>query len=153
MAIREVVKIGDPLLRKKAREITMFDERLAQLIDDMKESMNVLNGIGLAAPQVGVLRRVIITKFDDKIEEFINPVITSMSGAIVEFEGCLSIPGRSGEVERPQKLTARAQDRYGNMREIVVEGMFARIMCHEIDHLDGVLFIDKAVRMADEEDD
>ena len=153
MAIREVVKIGDSLLRKKSREVTMFDERLAQLLDDMAESMSSLNGVGLAAPQVGVLRRVMITKFDDKVEEFINPVITDVHGAITEIEGCLSVPGRSGEVERPQKLTVKAQDRYGNQRILTAEGMFARIICHETDHLDGVLFIDKAINMTDEEDD
>lgn len=144
MAIRNIVKMGDDVLRKVCRSQLTFDEKLHQILDDMKDTMYKAEGVGLAAPQVGILRRYCIVDVGDGLIELINPVIEKKSGKQTGAEGCLSIPGRSAEVTRPLKVTVRAQDRYGKTFTVEGEGLKARAFCHEIDHLDGILYIDKA---------
>ncbi len=144
MAIRNIVTIGDPVLREKSREVTLFDSKLGTLIDDMIETMFDAAGVGLAAPQVGILRRVCVISTDgDKVYELVNPRIIKSSGEQTGPEGCLSIPGRQGIVTRPKKLTVEAFDRFGKKVKYNVEGFTAVAFCHEMDHLDGVLYIDK----------
>lgn len=146
MATRGIVKLGDDLLRERSREVTVFDERLSQLIDDMFETMFKENGVGLAAPQVGLLKRVCVVSVDGETKyELVNPVILKASGKQVGPEGCLSVPGRHGEVQRPKKLVVEAQDRHGEKHVYKVADFEAVAFCHEMDHLDGVLFIDKIV--------
>lgn len=143
MAIRNIVKLGDEVLRKVCRTQMTFDERLATTLDDMAETMYKAEGVGLAAPQIGILRRYCIIDVGDGIIELVNPVIESMSGEQTGEEGCLSIPNRYESVTRPMMVTVRAQDRKGNSFTITAEGFKARALCHEIDHLDGILYIDK----------
>lgn len=151
MAIRNIVKIGEPVLREKCREVTAFDDRLSVLIDDMTETMFAANGVGIAAPQVGILKRVCIVCTDGKtIYELVNPVIKKASGTQRGPEGCLSIPGRQETVVRPKKIVVEAYDRYGDGYVYKVEGFEAVAFCHEIDHLDGILYIDKAEKSEDE---
>lgn len=146
MAIRNIVTKGDDVLRKICRTQMQFDDKLAMILDDMRETMYKAEGVGLAAPQVGILRRFCIIDVGDGLIELINPVIMETSGSQIGAEGCLSIPGESAEVERPNYVKVRAQDRFGN--NFVVEGteLKARALCHEIDHLDGILYIDKVKR-------
>lgn len=145
MAIRNVVKndVNDELLRKKSKPVKDFDERLWMLLDDMRETMVKNNGVGIAAVQVGVLKRAVIVEPNNMFLELINPQIISMEGEDEEEEGCLSVPKVNGIVKRPMKVTVKAQDRYGYEFTITGEKYLARVMCHEIDHLDGVLFIDR----------
>lgn len=143
MAIRNIVKIGDDVLRKTCRTQMTFDEKLATILDDMAETMYKAEGVGLAAPQIGILRRYCVVDVGDGLIELINPVITEMSGSQTGNEGCLSVPDRFEDVTRPMKVTVRAQDRNGNNFTITAEGFKARAFCHEIDHLDGVLYIDR----------
>lgn len=143
MAIRNIVKLGDDVLRKVCRTQMTFDERLATTLDDMAETMYKAEGVGLAAPQIGILRRYCVVDVGDGIIELVNPVIESMSGEQTGEEGCLSIPDRYESVTRPMTVTVRAQDRRGNSFTITAEGFKARALCHEIDHLDGILYIDK----------
>ncbi|MBE6901727.1 MAG: peptide deformylase [Ruminococcaceae bacterium] len=145
MALREIVKYGDDILRKKCRPVTAFDEKLWTLLDDMKETMEDAKGAGLAAPQVGILRRVCVINVHDEhgTIELVNPEIIATEGAQTGGEGCLSLPGEWHEVERPVRATVKAQDRNGKEFTITGEGLLARALCHETDHLDGVLFIDK----------
>lgn len=144
MAIRNVVTLGDDVLRKICRTQLHFDEKLHTILDDMKETMYKADGVGLAAPQIGILRRYCIIDVGDGIIELINPVITEKSGEQTGSEGCLSLPGRFAEVTRPFKVTVKAQDRNGNNITVTGEGLKARALCHEIDHLDGILYIDRA---------
>ncbi len=144
MAIRNILKDNEPLLRKKCREVENIDERIITLLDDMKETLAVSNGVGLAAPQVGILRRVIIVDTGDEILELINPVIVKQSGHQDSLEGCLSVPGIRGHVDRPKKVTVQGFDRDGNLMEYKAQDFVATIFCHETDHLDGILFTDKA---------
>lgn len=146
MALRDIVKDGNPVLRKKSREVTVFDDKLGKLLDDMHETMVAADGCGLAAPQVGLLKRVAVVEVDDEYFEFVNPVIVAKSGSQVGPEGCLSVPGRSEEVERPENITVEFQDRKGNYFKGRFEGFIARACCHEFDHLDGILYYDKAVK-------
>lgn len=146
MAIRNIVKHGDPVLRKTSRSVLEFNERLHTLLDDMKDTMYDADGVGLAAPQVGILRRVCVIDIGDGLIELVNPVITEKSGVQNEQEGCLSLPGNYKTTCRPMKVTVRAQDRNGNSFTVTGEDLLARALCHEIDHLDGVLFIDRAVK-------
>lgn len=147
MAKRNIVKIGDDVLRKICRTQLTFDERLHQTLDDMKETMYDAEGVGLAAPQIGVLRRYCVIDVGDGLIELINPVITEKSEETqTGNEGCLSIPDRSEVVTRPMKVTVRAQNRHGENITVTGEGLKARALCHEIDHLDGVLYIDHAKR-------
>ena len=148
MAIRNIRVDDDPILRKKSREVTEFNDRLFELLDDMKETMYHSGGVGLAGPQVGVLKRVVVMDVSEDRNEYIeliNPEFIEVSGSQTDHEGCLSIPGHSAPVERPNYAKVRAFDREG--REIIVEGkeLMARALCHEIDHLDGILYIDKAM--------
>ena len=133
MALRNIVTEGDPILRKTCREVTEVNERMRILIDDMIETMREANGVGLAAPQVGVMRRI-----------FVAPEIVSLEGSQESEEGCLSVPGYYGKVERPEKITIKGLDREGNPQEYTFEGFEAVVMCHEFDHLEGILYIDKA---------
>ena len=146
MAIRNIVTEGDSILRKTCRSVLNFDERLAQLLDDMKETMYKAEGVGLAAPQVGILRRVCVVDVGDGIIELVNPVIESQEGVQEGSEGCHSLPGKSAVVRRPMKVTVRAQDRNGNTFTVTGDGLKARAFCHEIDHLNGILYVDKAIR-------
>jgi len=143
MALRNIVKDPDARLRKVCRPVKEITPHILQLLDDMAETMVYADGVGLAAPQVGVLRRIVVIDVGDGLIELINPVITEMSGKQLGSEGCLSVPDRFEEVERPLKVTVRAQDRNGNNFTISAEGFKARAFCHEIDHLDGVLYIDR----------
>ena len=142
MAIRNIVKLGDDILRKKCRTQLTFDERLHMILDDMAETMYNAEGVGLAAPQVGILRRYCIVDVGDGLIELINPVITERSGSQTGEEGCLSIPNEYSSVTRPMNVTVKAQDRHGNNITVSGEGLKARALCHEIDHLDGILYID-----------
>ena len=147
MAKRNIVKIGDDVLRKICRTQLTFDEKLHQTLDDMKETMYDAEGVGLAAPQIGMLRRYCIIDVGDGLIELINPVITEKSDETqTGNEGCLSIPDRSEVITRPLKVSVRAQNRYGENITVTGEGLKARALCHEIDHLDGVLYIDHAKR-------
>ena len=143
MAIRNIVKVGDDVLRKICRTQMTFDEKLWSLLDDMAETMYKADGVGLAAPQVGILRRVCVVDVGDGLIELINPVITEKSGSQKGNEGCLSVPDRFEEVTRPNKVTVKAQNRMGENIEIKADGFLARAFCHEIDHLDGILYIDR----------
>lgn len=142
MAKRNIVKIGDDVLRKTCRTQLNFDEKLHQILDDMAETMYAAEGVGLAAPQVGILRRYCIIDVGEGKIELINPVIIEKSGEQVGSEGCLSIPDRYEQVKRPMYVKVRAQDRNGENFTVEGEGLKARALCHEIDHLDGVLYID-----------
>ncbi len=145
MAIRNIVKYGDPTLNKVSRTVVNFDERLATVLDDMAETMYDADGCGLAAPQVGILRRYCIIDIGEGLIELVNPVIIEKRGVQNETEGCLSVPGDYRKTVRPMYVKVRAQDRYGETFTVDGEGLKARALCHEIDHLDGVLFIDRAV--------
>ena len=144
MAIRNIVKHGDAILREKSRPVTVFDKGLHMLIDDMIDTMHSADGVGLAAVQVGSLRRVFVASPDgSKVIELVNPVVLEAKGEQVYSEGCLSIPGRREEVTRPQYLKIKAADRFGNERIIEAEDFLAVVFSHELDHLDGVLFLDR----------
>lgn len=145
MATRKVVKVGDQNLRKKSKEVKNFDEDLWQLLDDMKETMYSNDGMGLAAPQVGVLRRIVVVDVNNMFVELINPQIVYQEGKDIEKEGCLSVGPFKGRVERPYKITVKAVDRYGYPFSLTGEKWLARCICHELDHLDGILFIDKTL--------
>ena len=159
MALRNVVTYEQKALYKTSREVTSFDNRLHTLLDDMADTLYSQNGVGLAAPQVGVLRRAVIVLETnvpegekDILIELINPVIIEAEGSQTGTEGCLSVPGEYGIVTRPEKVKVRAQDRYGNWFEVEGEGLTARCFCHEIDHLEGIIFTDLAERMLTEEE-
>lgn len=143
MAIRNIVIDGEPILRKRCREVEVFDDKLAKLLDDMKDTLDKADGVGLAAPQVGILKRVVIVEFEDFFLEMVNPVIVEQSGEQIGPEGCLSVPNRSCDVKRPNRVVCEYQTRQGNKKKITVEDFIARIFCHEIDHLDGILYYDK----------
>ena len=146
MALRNIRVDDDPILRKNSRKVEAFDQRLEMLIDDMFDTMYDANGVGLAAVQVGVLKQVIVIDTGEEGEKLvlINPEIIATEGEQTGGEGCLSIPGKNGIVTRPQKVTVRALDREGNVFEKTGEDLLARAFCHEIDHLSGVLYTDKA---------
>ena len=144
MAIREITKYGkDEFLRKVCRTQLNFDDRLAQILDDMADTMYEADGVGLAAPQIGILRRYCVIDVGEGIVELINPVIMETKGEQRGQEGCLSVPGRYEDVTRPMYVKVRAQNRKGENIVVEGEGLMARALCHEIEHLDGVLFIDK----------
>ena len=148
MAKLNILKEGDPTLRKVCREVDVITPRILTLLDDMTETMREANGCGLAAPQIGVLRRVVVIETEESgLLELINPKIIKTSGKQNEVEGCLSIPGKAGITDRPAKVTVRALDRNGREVEHTGEGLLARAFCHELDHLDGKLFIDNAIEM------
>ena len=142
MALRNIVKVGDDVLRKKCRPVTMIDPKIHQLLDDMAQTMHEANGVGLAAPQVGLLKRIVVIDIGEGVIELINPEIIAQSGEQTGLEGCLSLPGKWGIVTRPNRVRVRAQDRDGKWFEAEAEGLTARAFCHEIEHLDGHLFIE-----------
>ena len=150
--IREIVQIGNPVLREKCAPVTRFDGELAALLDDMKETLLKAQGAGLAAPQVGVPIRAVIVDVEEGFFELINPVFVWQKGEQVGPEGCLSVVGKMGTVRRPDKVKVVFQDRKGNKYSLVARGFFARAVCHEIDHLDGVLYTDKAQNVRAEEE-
>ena len=147
MAIRNVVQVGDDVLRKKCFEVTVFDEKLATLLDDMKETVRKEEGAGLAAPQVGILRRAVVIDVDEGFYELVNPVIVESKGEQTGWEGCLSVRGKRGVVTRPQTVKVEYFDRAGKKKKLTARGFFARAVCHELDHLDGVLYIDRAEKV------
>ena len=138
--------MGDPLLRKKSKVVENFDGKLHQLIDDMIDTLHYAEGLGLAAPQVGVLKRVCIVEYDDKRYELVNPTLVKSSGKCVDNEGCLSVVGFRGLVERPETIDIEYFDRNGEKQSLHAEGYFARVFLHEMDHLDGILFADKMIK-------
>lgn len=145
MALRNVVKVGDPVLTKKCRMVEVFDEKLSTLIDDMFETMYDANGVGLAAPQVGLLKRVVVIDVGDGPMELVNPEITMQDGEQTEQEGCLSLPGKYGTTIRPKRVQVKAQDRNGKWHVYTGEDLKARCFCHELDHLDGIMFTSKVI--------
>jgi len=150
--VREVVQIGDPVLRKICEPVTRFDDKLAALLDDMKETVRAHEGAGLAAPQVGVPIRAVVVDVDEGFFEFINPVFVWQKGEQVGPEGCLSVKGKAGTVRRPDKVKIVFRDRKGDKYSLVARGFFARAVCHELDHLDGIIYTDKATDIRDSED-
>jgi peptide deformylase len=150
MAIRNIVKIGDEILTKRSRKVEKIDDRIITLLDDMKDTLDEAKGVGLAAPQVGVLKRVVVLNIEDNYWELINPEIISASEEMVnDIEGCLSVPGKWGYVERPKTVTVRAKDRNGETFELNGSDLLARALCHEIDHLNGELYVDKVSEFVD----
>lgn len=149
MARRYVVQTGDPVLRKKCEEVRAFNGELFALLDDMKETVRAEDGAGLAAPQIGIDRRIVVIDVEEGFFELINPVIISEKGEQVGSEGCLSVKGKQGTVARPEKVKCEYRDRYGKKHKLTAEGFFARAVCHELDHLDGILYTDKAIEVHD----
>lgn len=146
--LRTIITEGDPVLNKVCHPVTKFDEKLWSLLDDMQETLAQSNGVGLAAPQIGILRRVVLViNAQDEVLELINPVIIKTEGEQEGLEGCLSVPGKWGNVKRPMVVRVRAQDRNGNWFEVEDEELTARCFCHELDHLDGHLFVEHTDRL------
>ncbi|HIT24518.1 MAG TPA: peptide deformylase [Candidatus Enterenecus avicola] len=148
MSLRTILTQGDPALAKTCRPVEKFDQKLHELLDDMKETLVQANGVGLAAPQIGILRRVVVVMdAEDNMVELVNPQIIASAGEQTGLEGCLSVPGKYGVVTRPATATVRAQDRDGNFFEMSGEGIVARCFCHELEHLDGHLFVEHTDRL------
>lgn len=147
MAIRQIVKEGDDVLTKKCREVVKFDDRLAMILEDMKETLALAEGVGLAAPQIGILRRIVVIDVGEGPIELVNPVIIEQSGEQEGLEGCLSCPGEWGITKRPMNVTVKAQDRNGKEFTVSGEGLLAKAFCHELDHLEGILYKQIAIRM------
>lgn len=145
MAIREMRFKDDEILRKKSKTVESIDQKIITLLDDMYDTMTEHQGVGLAAVQVGVLKRIFIIEIDEQLYEFINPTIEKLEGSQINSEGCLSIPGESAYVERPEVVVVRATNRNGEEFELTATDFFATAVCHEYDHLDGTLYIDKAI--------
>ncbi|MCI9263030.1 MAG: peptide deformylase [Oscillospiraceae bacterium] len=153
MAIREILTDQDPALHKKCHSITQFDQKLGDLIDDMRETLEDAGGAGLAAPQVGILRRVVVLyDGEDELLELVNPELIQEEGEQDGLEGCLSVPGLWGYVKRPERVRVKAQDRRGNWFETGGEGVVARCFCHEIEHLDGHVFTEHVDRIYNNEE-
>ena len=153
MAKLKIRKVGDEALTKVCRPVEEITPRILTLLDDMAETMRAADGCGLAGPQVGILRRIVVIETEEEgLIELINPKIIAWSGEQVGAEGCLSVPGRYGEVKRPMHVTVRATNRHGEEFEMTGHGLLARAFCHELDHLDGHLYLEKATRMLDEEE-
>jgi len=155
MALREIRLDGDPILRKKSREVSEISERVLELLDDMVETMREANGLGLAAPQIGVLKRIIVLDIGEEPIKAINPVIIEEEGIVSDLEGCLSVPNFSGYVDRPEKIKVTFLNEKGEKLTYNVEGYPARVFCHEIDHLNGILYTDIASEVIEntQEDD
>ena len=150
MAKLKILKVGDPTLRKTSRPVDNVTPRIITLLDDMVETMRTADGVGLAAPQVGILRRIVVIETPDEgLIELINPKIIAYSGEQESEEGCLSVPGRWGVTRRPMHVTVRAMNRQGEIFDVTGSGLLAKAFCHEIDHLDGKLYIDCAIQMLD----
>ena len=152
MGIRKILTDKEPALHKVCRPVEKFDWRLHKLLDDMAETLEEANGVGLAAPQVGILRRVVIVDTGDGLLELVNPVMLETSGEQVGAEGCLSVPGKYGLVKRPYYAKVRAQDRDGNWYEAEGEELIGRCFCHELDHLDGIIYTEVMERFLTEEE-
>ena len=152
MGLRKIHTDKEPALHKTCRPVTSFDWRLHKLLDDMKETLLDANGVGLAAPQVGILRRVVLVDNGEEILELVNPELVETSGEQVGAEGCLSVPGKYGLVKRPMYAKVRAQDRFGNWYEAEGEELTARCFCHELDHLDGIIYTQVMERFLTEEE-
>ena len=150
--IREIVQVGDPVLREKCKPVTRFDEELWKLLDDMKDTLKDAEGAGIAAPQVGVPIRAVQVDVEEGFFELINPVLVSQKGEQTGSEGCLSVRGKAGTVTRPEKVKVVFSNRNGNRFSMTARGFCARAVCHELDHLDGVLYTDKATNVHDVED-
>lgn len=153
MAQRFVVQVGDPILRTVCKEVKNFNAELGALLDDMKTTVRAENGAGLAAPQIGVDARVVVVDVDEGFYELVNPVIVSSKGEQVGPEGCLSVKGKQGTVVRPDKVKLEYRDRHGRKHKLTADGFFARAVCHECDHLDGIIYTDKAVEVYDIDED
>lgn len=153
MAQRYVVQVGDPVLRKVCKEVKNFNGELASLLDDMKVTVRAEDGAGLAAPQVGVDIRAVVIDVEEGFFELVNPEIYYEKGEQTGPEGCLSVKGKQGIVTRPEKVKVVYRDRYGRKHKLTAEGFCARAVCHELDHLDGILYIDKAVNVVDISDE
>ncbi len=149
MAVRYVVQNGAPVLREKSAEIKSFNGELAELLSDLKDTVRAENGCGLAAPQIGVSKRVVVVDVEEGFFEMVNPVIVYAKGEQVGEEGCLSVKGKQGTVIRPDKIKVEYRDRNGRKHKLTAEGFFARAVCHELDHLDGILYIDKSDNVYD----
>lgn len=152
MGIRKIMTVKEPCLHKVCRPVEKFDGKLHKLLDDMKETLLDANGVGLAAPQVGILRRVVVVDTGEKMLELVNPELLETSGEQEGAEGCLSVPGKYGLVKRPMVAKVRAQDRDGNWFEVEGEELIARCFCHEIDHLDGIVYTEVMERFLTEEE-
>ena len=152
MGLRKILTDKDPALHKVCKPVTSFDKKLHKLLDDMAETLAEANGVGLAAPQVGILRRVVIVDVGDEILELINPTLLETSGEQIGAEGCLSVPGKYGLVKRPYYAKVRAQDRYGEWFEAEGEELIGRCFCHELDHLDGIVYTEVMERFLTEEE-
>ena len=151
MAIRNIVQIGDDVLRKKCFEVTDFGEKTWQLLDDMKDTLKKAQGAGLAAPQVGVLRRIFLVDVEEGFFEFLNPEIISEKGEQCSVECCLSVKGKWGDVKRPKTIVIKFQDRYGKHHKLTANDFFAKAISHENDHLNGILYVDKAFNIRNED--
>ncbi len=151
MAVLPIRKIGDPVLRSRSKEVEEITDKTRELIDNMIDSMEAADGIGLAAPQIGVLQRVIIVEIEDDLKVTINPVAVTKKGEAVAEEGCLSVPGKTGLVKRAEEVTITGLNAQGEEVKYELEGLKARAFLHEIDHLDGILFVDKALEVKEEE--
>ncbi len=150
MALRIIRTVGDDVLRKTCREVDDVDDRIRKLLSDMAETMyNTKNGAGLAAPQIGILKRLVVIDMGDGLVNLVNPIIVENSGTHDVIEGCLSVPGRWGKVKRPKKVKVKALNEKGEEVIISADGEYAKCICHEIDHLDGILFIDKVIEYVD----
>lgn len=143
MALREIRVLGDEILRKKSREVKLIDRKIKELMDDMAETMIEYDGVGIAAPQVGVLKRIIVVLNGKEVVKLINPVILEKEGSVIDSEGCLSVQKKTVKVERPKKIVVKALNEDGEEITFSAENYFARIICHETDHLDGILIVDK----------
>ena len=152
MGLRKILTDKDPALHKVCRPVEKFDWRLHKLLDDMADTLAEANGVGLAAPQVGILRRVVIVDTGEEILELVNPVMLETSGEQEGAEGCLSVPGKYGLVKRPYIAKVKAQDRYGQWYEVEGEELIARCFCHELDHLDGIVYTEVMERFLTEEE-
>ena len=153
MELRKIMTEKDPALHKVCRPVTEFNDRLHRLLDDMTETLRQANGVGLAAPQVGILRRAVVVETgEENMLELVNPRILEQSGEQDGAEGCLSVPGKWGMVKRPNYVKLQAQDRFGNWFEVEAEALIARCFCHELDHLDGHLYTEKVSRFLTEEE-
>lgn len=150
MALRNIRTEEDEILRKKSRKVDEINDRILTLIEDMKETMYAADGVGLAAPQIGILKKIVVIDVGDGPIALINPEIVSMEGNQIDYEGCLSIPGEQGKVERPFKVKVKALNKESKEVEIEGEELLARALCHEIDHLNGILFIDKVIEESEE---
>ena len=154
MATRKILEAGkEEMLRKHSRPVEKFDKRLWTLLDDMADTMYQADGAGLAAVQVGVLKRCVVIDVGEGLIELVNPRIVKSEGEMINAEGCLSVPGRRGKVARPEKVTVRALNRRGELKEYTGTGLLARAFCHEIDHLDGILYLDKMIEEVFEDEE